>query len=148
MAESTQFRGTWPVLGSVSARTTLIASIRAFGAAFFFAGGFWLVLLLCCALPMSLSGGSDKPAEMGAQFTLGVTPTFMAGFWPMAKLDSDNLGPFSLERHYHVGPIAPFIGFWMWFGFTLLLGAAVYRRLAVAMNRVPEFQRLARRPSR
>ena len=78
-------------------RTTLIASIRAFGAAFFFAGGFWLVLLLCCALPMCLSGGSDKPAEMGRQFTLG---------------------------------------------------AAVYRRLAVAMNRVPEFQRLARRPSR
>ena len=85
---------------------------------------------------------------MGRQFTLGFTPTYMAGFWAMAKLDEENLGPFSWKRHCNVGPIAPFIGFWMWFGFTLLLGAAVYRRLAVAMNRVPEFQRLARRPSR
>ena len=136
------------MLCSVSARTTLIASIRAFGAAFFFAGGFWLVLLLCCALPMNLSGGSGKPADMGTQFTLGLTPTFMAGFWPMAKLDEENLGPFSWKRHSNVGPIAPFIGFLAWLGFTLLLGAAVYRRLAMAMNRGSEFQRLARRPSR
>ena len=97
---------------------------------------------------MSLSGGSGKPADMGTQFTLGLTPTFMAGFWPMAKLDEENLGPFSWKRHSNVGPIAPFIGFLAWFGFTLLLGAAVYRRLAVAMNRWSEFQRLARRPSR
>ena len=66
----------------------------------------------------------------------------------MAKLDEDNLGPFSWKRHYNVGPIAPFIGFLAWFGFTLLLGTAVFRRVTEAMNRGLKDQNDARRPSR
>ena len=134
---------------SVTARTTLIASIRAFGAAFFFAGGFWLLLLLCCALPLSFGvGASDRTWDLFGQGMLGFTPPFVAGFWPMDKLSEDNLGPFSWKRHYTPGPIAPFLGFCAWVGFTAMLAAGVYRRLTVAMNRRSKDYKQVGRPSR
>ena len=135
---------------SATARTTLVASIRAFGAAFFCAGGFWLFLLLCCALPLNFAGGTaGRSLELGSQFILGFTPTFMAGYFPMdSSLSEDNFGPFASRRSYSVGPVAPFLGFVAWVAITALLGVAVLRRVTTAMNRNPISQRLARRPSR
>ena len=135
---------------SATARTTLVASIRAFGAAFFCAGGFWLFLLLCCALPLNFAGGpAGRSLELGSQFILGFTPTFMAGYFPMdSSLSEDNFGPFAYRRSYSVGPVAPFLGLVAWVAITVLLGVAVLRRVTAAMNRDPIAQRLARRPSR
>ncbi len=133
---------------SATARTTLVASIRAFAAAFFFAGGFWLVLLLCCVLPMNIGGGSSgRRFDMGGQFLLAFTPTFMGGYWPMAGVTEDDLGPFSWKGSYNVGPVAPFLGFGAWVALTVVLGVAVLHRVTAAMNRAP-IQRQLRRPSR
>ena len=139
------------MLCSVGARTTLVASVRAFGAAFFFAGGFWLAVMLCCVLPINVSGaggGSGRTLDYAAQSLLAFTPPFMAGFWPMADTQRDNLGPFSMQGSYNVGPVPPAVGFAAWVGFALLLWATVRARLAAAMNRGPKRQRRDRRPSR
>ena len=124
------------MLCSLGAKTTLGASVRGFAAAFFFMGGYWLVLVLFCALPLNLMGGSSSGASMdrAAECAAAFTPPFMTGYWPMPKFDRENGGFFHPDER-SIGPIVPVVAFGAWIGFALLLGRAVHRRMVAAMNR-------------
>jgi len=133
------------MLCSLSARTTLVASLRGFAVAFFFMGGYWIALLLFCALPLNLMGGSsggqslDRAAELAAAFT----PPFMSGYWPMPKFDRENAG-FYHPNDYSIGPIAPVVAFGAWLGFTVFLASAVHGRMILAMNRGRKYRKAMR----
>jgi ABC-type transport system involved in multi-copper enzyme maturation permease subunit len=128
---------------STSAKTTLSASVKTFFSALFLSGGFWLVPTCCCLLPIEATSGSvgGKTSDMGAQFLLGFTPPFMAGFMPFNGLENDDLGPFALDRSYSIGPIPPILGMIVWMGVSFLLGSITYAKFVKETNRGEKVQR-------
>ena len=93
---------------SVVSRTSLIAVIRAFMAAVFMAGGFWL-LLACCAVPLELMRMNlygDRSLEMNlTQIGMGITPGFSIGWLPLHQFD--DLEPFQQTHYRAEGTIGP-----------------------------------------
>ena len=131
---------------SVVSRTSLIAVIRAFMAAVFMAGGFWL-LLTCCAVPLSLMQVGlygDRSFEMNlTQIGMGITPGFSIGWLPLHQFD--DLEPFQ-QTHYRaegtIGPWAILLGMivwaglcWLFYSMTLWNFARVSLRMSDAINR-------------
>lgn len=127
------------IVCSLWAKTTLGASVRAFGMSLFLAGGFWLLFLVCCALPLSISGGGGgRTLEIPATLLLGGTPPFVAGWAPFMKFDHDGLGPFDSDRFDNgVATVAPVIGTVVWVSLSLLLAPLALRMLTKEMNRDP-----------
>ncbi len=124
------------ILCSLTAKTTLGASLRAFAATAFLGGGFWLLFLLCCALPMSISGGGSRETlEIPMALLLGGTPPYVAGWAPMTKLDQEGMGPFHPNEFNGVGPVGPVVGTAVWVGLTVLFAALALRLMTKAMNR-------------
>ena len=121
---------------SMTARNTLIATVRAFFAAFFCAGGFWLVLLVCCCLPMSFSGvRGGRDFELPLSILLGITPPFVAGWMPMFEFDRNDLGPFHTSDSGGLGIGAPIIGLVVWSAWTVGLMVACRLKFREVTNR-------------
>ena len=121
------------ILCSVTARTTLIATVRAILAALFIGGGFWMVLVCCCVMPIEYSGagrGMRGGIETVAQLLAGCTPSFVVGWLPMNEFGRNDLGPFhSIEGE--LGVMAPVIGLMIWAGLSgvfALLSWEAFRR--------------------
>jgi hypothetical protein len=125
------------ILCSITARTTLIATLRALMIGIFLAGGFWLMIALCCVMPLSIvtSGPGDGDLiEGAANFLLGLTPTFVSGWMPLNGYERRDLGPFSWEED-GLGPINPVLGFFVWFGLNWALGVLSWQAFRRASNR-------------
>ena len=125
------------IVCSLSAKTTLGASVRAFAATAFLAGGFWLLFLVCCALPVGIAGGSGgrDALETPMVLLLGGTPPFVAGWAPMRELNREGLGPFHPDEFRGVGPAAPVVGTAFWVGLTVILASVALQMMTRAMNR-------------
>jgi ABC-type transport system involved in multi-copper enzyme maturation permease subunit len=122
---------------SMTARTTLIATVRAFFAAIFCAGGFWLVILLCCCLPLDFMGSrSFRDYELPRSILLGMTPPFVAGWLPMYEFDRNDLGAFSMSASEGLGIAAPIIGTMVWVAFAFALMVACQLKFRQVTNRV------------
>lgn len=128
------------IVCSLWAKTTLGASVRALIGAAVAAGGFWLAFLLCCVLPIAISGTGDRVLSIPATLLLGGTPPFMVGWAPMQDFDREGLGPFHPNEldNGRVGPLAPVLGTVVWIGITLLLATAALGMLTREMNRQPK----------
>ncbi len=129
---------------SVTARTTLIATVRAFLAAAFLAGGFWPCLGLCCGVPMELmlrSSFHREVTENLATLLLGCTPPFVMGWMPMNELERSDLGPFSRRESTWFGPLAPVVGLLAWAFFAFVLGMRTWVRFEAAANRTKRLRR-------
>ncbi len=136
------------ILCSLTAKTTLGASLRAFAATAFLGGGFWLLFLLCCVLPMGISGGGSRQTlDIPTVLLLGGTPPFVAGWAPMMKLDRDEMGPFHPNEISGVGPVGPVVGTAVWVGLTVLFAAFALRLMAKAMNRQEKPDPFWRKPA-
>lgn len=134
---------------SITARTTLIASIRALMASIFLAGGFWVVVLLCCVLPLGIvaRGPELRPFEYLANLLLGLTPPFTLGWLQLMTYEGRDLWPFSWDNDYSFGPLAPVIGFFVWFGFNWLLGLMSWQAFSKLANRTTDTL-VVRKPTR
>ncbi len=121
---------------SMTARTTLIATVRAFFAAIFCAGGFWLVILLCCCLPLDFMGNrSMRDYELPRALLIGITPPFVAGWLPMYEFERSDLGPFSLSESEGLGVAAPILGTMAWGAFAVALMVACKNKFRQVTNR-------------
>jgi ABC-type transport system involved in multi-copper enzyme maturation permease subunit len=116
---------------SMTARNTTVATVRAFFAALFFAGGFWILVVFCCILPMPRM---SRDFEAFFQTLLGITPPFVAGWMPMLYFDREDLGPFH-HREEGIGVAAPIIGTLVWLGFTVFLTVACRVKFRKLTNR-------------
>lgn len=123
---------------SISARTALVANVRAFFLAVFMAGGFWLVILFCCIFPMAL-GRSGPGREFSNVIIMPVaaTPPVMTGFLPMGSFkDRRSLGPGPFHpENVDAGPCAPPIGLGVWIAINFGLLTIVRLKLTHEMNR-------------
>jgi hypothetical protein len=122
---------------STTARTTLIATVRAMMAALFLAGGFWVFIGVCCAIPLNLvaSGPDLDSLEYLLNLLLGLTPPFVLGWMPLLEYDRGAMGPFSWNEPQSLGPLNPVFGFFVWFGFNWVLGLATWQAFRKATNR-------------
>jgi len=135
------------ILCSLTAKTTLGASIRALAATAFLGGGFWLLFGVCCALPIGVAGrsGGEDPLEVPTILLLGGTPPFLAGWAPMMDFDREGLGPFHPDEA-RVGPIAPVAGTAFWVAFNLVQASMALQLMTRAMNRQPSDAAATPRP--
>lgn len=126
------------VLCSMSARTTLVATVRAVLAGVFAVGGFWLVVGCCCAYPLSMLADGDRAvgelAEEGAVLLAGMTPPLVLGVMPVPGFGDNEFGPFS-RRDSLVGPLAPAVGLFVWLAVGWLCGTASWRAYKRLSNR-------------
>lgn len=118
---------------SMTARNTMVATVRGFFAALFLAGGFWAVVLFCCVLPMSFSQGGREFEPIG-QFFAALTPPFLAGWLPMNEFRRQEYGPFEPDS-YGIGLAAPVLGLMVWAGFTLFLWVGCRTKFRAVTNR-------------
>ncbi len=104
---------------SMTARTTMIASVRAFFATIFFAGGFWAIIGACSSIPISLFRVKGDPNSMEAavDFFYSVTPSFMVGWLPLLNFEHRELLPFDRKENSYW--LLPGLGLTIWLVFNI-----------------------------
>ena len=131
---------------SVTARTTMVATVRAILAAAFFGGGYLVVGTFCCVLPVglvidsrNLGDAAGEPFESAGLVILGAVPPLVMGWLPMHDLtgNRDQLLMFE-SRTATVGTLAPVFGLVLWVGFSAFLAAVSAARFAALSNRGPD----------
>ena len=123
---------------SARARKTLTASVQASLLGGIAAGGFWVVLSLCCFMPLSLAGGSGNlDSQEFFQLLAGVTPPLVMGTLPIPDWARPDLGAFgdSYRRTGDFGPAALVIGQIAWLALSGVLAAMTHHRFAELANR-------------
>lgn len=106
---------------SMTARTSMIASVRGFFAGLFLSGGFWIVLGLCCFLPLNFERDTYRTAEYLSSFFMGFVPPFVYGVFPLNGFDNRDLGPFEMDRSYSAGLAGPIIGTIFWIVYSVVM---------------------------
>ena len=130
---------------SITARTTMIATVRAILAAGFFIGGYLIVGTFCCVLPVGLvidtralsgSGADGEPLESIGLVVLGAVPPLVMGWLPMHDFDGkrDDLLMFQ-SSSATIGVFAPVVGLAVWAAFGTVLAAVSHARFAGLSNR-------------
>ena len=117
---------------SMTARTTMIASVRVFFATLFFAGGFWAIVGAISTIPISLFRVKGDPNSMDAtfEFFYSLTPSFMVGWLPLFHYGPYELEPF--DRTENSCWLLPFLGLTTWLVFNVgayLICQRRFRRL-------------------
>ncbi len=129
---------------SLTARTTLVATVRAVAAGVFLVGGYWVAFGLCCLAPLSLVGGRGGDFNGLASLLLGCTPPAVLGWLPLQQFDRAEMLYF---RHDDgLGPLAPVLGLGLWAGFGLLLGRTCLTAFTRITNRGRDDVPVGRRP--
>jgi ABC-type transport system involved in multi-copper enzyme maturation permease subunit len=130
---------------SLISRNTMVASTRGVFAALVACGGFWLLLGLCCFMPMSIADSKSDLAESFGTFMLGFTPPVVYGIFPLRILDADELGPFDGDRRRSAGLLGPIIGTCFWIVFSLMMKLHCESLMRRLTNREPRSPRAAPR---
>lgn len=117
---------------SMLCKTSMQSSIVVFFITCFFAGGFWALVGICCALPLNLMGADGRFMDDVAQVGLGMTPPFMAGVPLFFDFEERDMRPFDFEASHGLGFCSLLIGMLVWLGILLLakrLSMAKFRRM-------------------
>jgi ABC-type transport system involved in multi-copper enzyme maturation permease subunit len=127
------------ILCSVTARTTLIATVRAVAAGLTLAGGWWLAFGLCCVAPLAaLTGGrAGRDFASLANLLLGFTPPIVLGWLPLRTFDRWELEPFR-DNSDSAGIIAPVLGTVCWAALAVVLGWYSFAAFERASNRADQ----------
>jgi ABC-type transport system involved in multi-copper enzyme maturation permease subunit len=125
------------ILCSISARNTLIASIRAIMLAFIAGGGYWIILGLCCCFPLATvsrgNGGmfNTEPFNSVVSVLVGMMPPFVMGWAQLHDFTGQEYGPFQ-SRESSIGALAPLVGLLIWFigqWVLMLMATAAFRKI-------------------
>ncbi len=103
---------------SMTARNTMIATVRAFFATLFFAGGFWVILLSCVLAPNSSLGTRGDPLITTFHLFCSLTPSFMVGWLPLFQFEPRELSPFNKSENSSW--IMPAVGMFCWLAFNVV----------------------------
>ncbi len=129
---------------SITARTTLIATVRALMISMFMAGGFWIFLGLCCAMPLSMMyrGQDSYWLQDVEQVILGWTPPFVMGWMPLMNYERQDMGPFGEDSYrgsiVGIGPFSPVLGVLGWIGIGAFFAMLSWNAFQKLSNRAPD----------
>lgn len=123
---------------SLQMRSTLRSTMAAILLSIFFGGGYFLIFVMCCVLPLSFGNSSGRELEIFVDFLSGFSPSVNLGWLPVHELEERELTLSS--RHT---PYPPFwiIGLIAWGVLSLVLSRVCidrFRRLANRLPMVPE----------
>lgn len=127
---------------SMRAKNGLNATIQAFFATVFFAGGFWVALGCCCGFPLGLMRADNRWMSHAVQIILGSTPPMMVGGPLHRSLDEsgeynwDNQ-PFDFGADRGFGFYSVLLGIVVWFLFNGILMATCIDKFRGLTNRKP-----------
>jgi ABC-type transport system involved in multi-copper enzyme maturation permease subunit len=125
---------------SMRAKNSLNASIQAFFATVFFAGGFWVLIGCGCGFPLSLMRTNSRWVEDAAQVILGFTPP-VALFGAAPRhfgwdgVDKYENRPFDFDASNGFGYYSIILGIIFWFVFNGLLMALSMAKFRGLTNR-------------
>lgn len=129
---------------SCTARTTLIASIRVMMVGLFLSGGFWIVSIFCCFMPMAILRLRGETPESFALALLSATPPFVMGWLPLE--DFNHWEPFDPRRRPFYGPVFVMLFFFAWNAASAMFASLSYRSFQIQTNRVNDAIAPPRRP--
>jgi hypothetical protein len=121
---------------SLHARTTLRATMFAILASVFLGGGYFLVLMFCCGLPLELARVRIADVRLVVEFLMGFSPPVNVAWLPIREFD---------ERELYFGPgprEIPYVPFWVigliaWAGLSVLLSSQCVHKFRRIANRIP-----------
>jgi hypothetical protein len=133
---------------SLHARTTLRATMFAILASVFLGGGYFLVLMFCCGLPLELARVRLADVRLVIEFLMGFSPPVNIFWLPIHELSWNEL---TLGRGPREVPYVPFwvIGLLAWAALSFLLSVQCVHKFRRIANRIPvpdEHLRLHKRP--
>jgi ABC-type transport system involved in multi-copper enzyme maturation permease subunit len=120
---------------SLHMRTTLRSTMAAILLSVFISGGYFLIFLFCCIMPMNFSGGmrgESDPIEVFVDFLCSFSPPVNMAWLPIREFDRDEM---SLARRD-----IPYPPFW-------ILGLIAWGAMSYVLSRmcVTKFRQLANR---
>ncbi len=107
---------------SLTTKTSLGASIRAFFVTCFMCGGYFLIPFCCCVMPFQGIGSSYIIERYGTPFFMAFSPPFISGFMPLNHFNEDELGPYGFSSSREIGPMVLFVQFFVWIAICFVLG--------------------------
>jgi len=131
----------------VQMRSTLRATMAAILMSIFFGGGYFLIFVVCCVLPLSFDRGPGREMDVFVDLLCGFSPPVNLGWLPVHELEDRELKLVSRDI-----PYPPFwiLGLIAWGVFSFVLSRVSiekFRRLANRLPMVPEGSvRLAKGP--
>lgn len=129
---------------SVTARTSLIATVRAVLLGVTVIGGFWVVTAFCCILPLeTMDRTVFRSIEPFLSGLLGATPPIVIGWLPWSHDENHEYGPFGW-RETMFGPYLPIFGAMVWLAFGFLLAYRSHAGLSKLANRRKSYRRKIR----
>ena len=132
---------------SLQMRSTLRATMGAILLSIFCGGGYFLIFLMCCVLPLSFGPGPGNDMRVFVDLLCSFSPPVNLGWLPVHELSERKLSLFSRDI-----PYPPFwiLGLIAWGAFSVALShmcVMKFRRLANRLPMVPEGSvRLVRGP--
>jgi ABC-type transport system involved in multi-copper enzyme maturation permease subunit len=133
LAIYTAFFGWLGVFVSCTARTTLIASIRVMMVGLFLTGGYWIVALFCCFLPLGIMNVKGDEIELFGVSLLSFWPPFVMGWLPLEKFTE--MDPFTFNRRPHIGPSVILFSELIWCAGSMLFAYLSYTSFQRQTNR-------------
>ncbi len=116
---------------SVNSRTTLRSTMGTLLTVLFIGGAHWIVVGMCCMVPLSQAGASGHDFKYLGNFLLGQTPPFVLGILAFYEQDFRH----SSEFFEFIG--FSFLGLGCWAVGGMMLGHSLAERFRVATNRQP-----------
>jgi len=119
---------------SLQMRSTLRATMAAILMSIFFGGGYFLIFVMCCVLPLSFGGSSGRELDVFVDFLCGFSPPVNLAWLPVHELRERELTMSSRDL-----PYPPFwvLGLIAWGVFSLVLSRVSIMKFRVLANRLP-----------
>ncbi|MGL4420547.1 MAG: hypothetical protein ACRCZF_07775, partial [Gemmataceae bacterium] len=130
---------------------SLNASVQAFLLTVFLNGGFWIMLMLCCGLPMNLLGVRGRTLDDFTITLAGFTPPFVTGAVGFRNFENHNMEPFGYEWESNVAGLGIFsvpAGLAFWLVITMLFRTICFNKFRTMTNREPNFSAAERQMQR
>ena len=100
----------------------------------FLGGGYFLVFVFCCVMPLSFTGGPGREFRVFLDLLCGFSPSVNMAWLPIREFDQ-----WELTLGHREIPYAPFwvIGLVAWVGLSFLLSIRSVDKFRRIANRIP-----------
>ncbi|MSR52890.1 MAG: hypothetical protein EXS09_06320 [Gemmataceae bacterium] len=128
---------------SLQMRSTLRATMAAILLSIFFGGGYFLIFVMCCVLPLSFGPGPGSDMRIFVDLLCSFSPPVNLGWLPVHELNERELSLASRDMPY---PSFWILGLIAWGVFSLALSRVCVMKFRLLANRLPMVPERSVRP--